>query len=440
MAAAALALLGGCSTPCDAPGRLCAPIDANTSAPPMPKAAMPAPAPAPVRAPAPKADVQTMPVDAPPGADASAPATPDVAPNATPSAAPALAPRLTGGLAPAGGVPIRIALLLPLRSESLGVPAQALRAGFMAAWERDRSGVEVSVVATDGTPQQALDAYADAVGHNDILVGPLGRSEVAAVASSPMLSKPTLALNRPDNGGNADVPLPPRMLVMGLSIEDEARQVAAWAANEQPGSGAALVVSGASAWQRRIAGAFAEQWKALGRSVVVAELPAIDGYLSDAAINQLQSRIAGEPPALVFTALDADQARQLRATLGTTLPCYGTSSVNPGTEPGAAVAGLDGMRLLDMPWEMQPDHPAVMVYPRWIAEHRTLDLDRIYALGIDAFRVAREVGLHPDASFIIDGVTGKLSVSFGTAQAHFERILPVAVYQGGAFKLVQNRP
>lgn len=428
MAAAALALLGGCSTPCDAPGRLCAPIEANTSAPPARALARPAPAPARAPAPAPKADVQTMPIDAPPGAAAGAPA------------APTAAPRVAAGLAPEGGVPIRIALLLPLRSESLGVPAQVLRAGFMAAWERDRSGVDVTVVATDGTPQQALDAYADAVGHNDILVGPLGRSEVAAVASSPALSKPTLALNRPDNGGNADIPLPPRMLVMGLSIEDEARQVAGWAAGEQPGAGAALVISGASAWQRRIATAFAEQWKALGRSVVVAELPAIDGYLSDTAINALQARIAAEPPALLFTALDADQARQLRATLGTALPCYGTSSVNPGSEPGAAVAGLDGMRLLDMPWEMQPDHPAVMVYPRWIADHRTLDLDRIYALGIDAFRVAREVGLHPDTSFVIDGVTGKLSVSFGTAQAHFERILPVAVYQGGAFKLVQNRP
>jgi outer membrane PBP1 activator LpoA protein len=424
VAAAALGcagLLAGCSTPCDAPGRLCAPIEANTSMRPARPAPPPA-APLPERAPAaaPKADVQTTPIDAPPPSGA----------NQGSNAAPA----------GATGVPIRIALLLPLKSDALGVPAGVLRAGFMAAWERDKAGVDVTVVATDGTPQQALDAYAGAVAHNDILVGPLGRAEVTAVASSPLLNKPTLALNRPDSGGNADIPLPPRMLVMGLSIEDEARQVATWAGREQAGAGAALVVSGASAWQRRIASAFAEQWKLQGRAVVVAELPAIDGDLSDMAINQLKARIDAEPPALLFTALDAEQARQLRAVLGNTLPCYGTSSVNPGSEPGAAVAGLDGLRLLDMPWELQPDHPAVMVYPRWIAEHRTLDLDRLYALGIDAFRVAREAALHPGTSFVIDGVTGKLSVGFGDGQAHFERILPVAVYQSGAFKLVLNRP
>lgn len=432
-AAAALVwsgLLAGCSTPCDAPGRLCAPIEANTSMRPARAAPPPAPAfvPAPAPAPAPKVEVQTMPIDAPPSSSTWGD-----------GAAPAGASAGVGNMGGAGA-PLRIALLLPLKSESLGVPAGVLRAGFMAAWERDKSGIDVTVVGTDGTAQQALDAYAGAVEHNDILVGPLGRAEVTAVASSPMLSKPTIALNRPDSGGNADIPLPPRMLVMGLSIEDEARQVASWAGAEQAGPGAALVISGASAWQRRTAAAFAEQWKLLGRAVVVAELPEVDGYLSDMAINQLKTRIAAEPPALLFTALEPDQVRQLRAVLGTGLPCYGTSSVNPGSEPGAVAAGLDGLRLLDMPWELQPDHPAVMVYPRWIADHRTLDLDRLYALGIDAFRVAREAALHPGTSFVIDGVTGKLTVGFGDGQAHFERILPVAVYQSGAFKLVQNRP
>jgi outer membrane PBP1 activator LpoA protein len=326
--------------------------------------------------------------------------------------------------------------LLPLRSEALGLPAEALRAGFMTAYERDRNGFVVNVVETGDSTQEALDAYAGAAARNDIVVGPLARSAVDAIASRARIDKLTIALNHPDPGGNGAAPaLPRKMLVMGLSIEDEARQVAAWASAEQPGA-SALIVSGTSAWQRRIANAFAARWQQLGHAAQVVEVPDSNGYLSESALGQLKLRVESEPPALLFTALDADQVRQVRAAVGSNLPCYGTSSVNPGTGPGMAVAELDGMRLLDLPWEVNPAHPAVMVYPRWTGERRTLDMDRLYALGIDAFRVAREITLHPDSSFEIDGVTGRLSGSIGGGPARFERIQPTAVYQGGAFQLV----
>jgi outer membrane PBP1 activator LpoA protein len=403
LALAALVALAGCSTPCDAPGRLCAPVQANTSAPaPHPRAAPPVATP-----PEPVAEV--LAIDTPP-------------PGATPASRRA----------------IRIGLLLPLTSDTLGQPAEAVRAGFMAAYQRDRDGIAVNLIDSGESAQQALDSYAAAASQNDILVGPLSRPAVTAVASSPLMAKPTIALNYPElRAGGAAVALPQSMLVMGLSIEDEARQVAAWASAEQPPGAAALIVSGTSAWQRRLASAFAAEWQRRGHSAQMAELAAANGFLSEAALGQLKQRVEAEAPALLFTALDAEQVRQLRATIGTALPCYGASSVNPGTAPGTALAELDGLRLLDLPWEVQPDHPAVMVYPRWTAIPHTLDLDRLYALGIDAFRVAREVARHPDGSFAMDGVTGRLQVSFGRGQAaRFERIEPAAVYQGGAFKLV----
>jgi outer membrane PBP1 activator LpoA protein len=405
LAGLAIGALGGCSTPCDAPGRLCAPIQANTSA-----SLAHARADTPAEPATDAASVHTLPVDSP-----------ATAPSGAASARP----------------PIRIGLLLPLRSETLGPPAEALRAGFMAAYERDRDGFAVNLIETGDSAQDALDAYAGALEQNDIVVGPLARPAVGALASSRLVSKPTIALNHPELRGGAEIALPQQMLVIGLSIEDEARQVAAWASDEQPAA-SALIVSGTSAWQRRIANAFGAQWKHLGHTAQLVELPASNGYLSEAAIGQLRTQVENERPALLFTALDADQVRQLRGALGSELPYYGTSSVNPGTEPGAAIAELDGMRLLDLPWEVNPDHPAVMVYPRWTAARRTLDMDRLYALGIDAFRVAREIALHPASAFKLDGVTGRLSVSFGLGAARFERIQPTAVYQGGAFKLVTN--
>ena len=414
-ATASLALLGACSTPmpCDPTGGLCAPIQANTSgAAPGSRAAdaLRPPAAAAVISGAPSAQVQTMPVDSPN--------------NPIPAA-------------PGARAPVRIALLLPTRSEALGTPAKALRAGFMAAHERDRDGVTVNLIETTDDTDETLSAYMAAKKDNDIIVGPLSRQGVGAIAASGTVTKPTVALNHPDGRG-ADNPIPPNMLVIGLSIEDEARHVAQWAAAEHPGA-AALVVSGNTPWQRRLAAAFAAQWKQLGYPVQSSELIASNGYLSEPAIHQLKTRIDAEPPALMFAALDADQLRQVRAILGTELPAYGASSVNPGTAAGTSLPELDGVRLLDMPWQIQADHPAVMTYPRYAGAGRTPDLDRLYALGIDAYRVTLEIAKKPVGAFRLDGVTGRLAVDFGKGVSRFERVEPAAVFQSGSFKLIERK-
>jgi hypothetical protein len=418
LASAAVALLGACSTPmpCDPTGGLCAPIQSNTSgAAPGSRAAdavapLPRPATAPAVAPAPAASVQTLPVESP---DTPAPA------------------------AAVNRAPVRVALLLPSRSEALRAPAAALRAGFMAAHERDHNGVTVNLIETTDDTDETLTAYMAAKRDNDIIVGPLSRSGVGVIAASGTVTKPTIALNHPDGRG-VDNPIPPNMLVIGLSIEDEARQVAQWAAAEHPGA-PALAVSGNSSWQRRLAAAFSAQWKQLGYPVQQAELTASNGYLSEPAIYQLKTRVETEQPAFMFTALDADQVRQLRAVLGVELPAYGASSVNPGAALGNALPELDGMRLLDLPWQIQADHPAVMSYPRYPSAGRTPDLDRLYALGIDAYRITMELAGKPATSFRLDGVTGRLAVNFGKGPAQFERVEQGAVYQGGNFKLLDKK-
>eukprot|EP01034_Spumella_vulgaris_P003605 gene3605-4633_t len=124
--------------------------------------------------------------------------------------------------------------------------------------------------------------------------------------------KPTIALNHPEARG--ETTLPAQMMVIGLSIEDEARQAADWAAREQPGA-IAYILSNQAQYQRRSASAFAAQWQRLGRSAKTAEMMVLNGYLSDGELVALRARLQGEPSALVFAALDPDQARQLRVSL-----------------------------------------------------------------------------------------------------------------------------
>ena len=146
-------------------------------------------------------------------------------------------------------------------------------------------------------------------------------------------------------------------------------------------------------------------------------------------------------PQLMFAALDAGQLRQVRSALGTSLPTYAVSAANPGRTPGVSVPELDGIRLLDMPWTTQPDHPQVMIYPRPLEAQPvdgSLDMQRLYALGIDAFRVARELALRPGANFELDGVTGRLSVRMNNGAWTLRRDETAAVYRDGiGFEAVQ---
>ena len=407
LATSVFALLAGCtSTPlppdmgCGVPGGLCAPAAPSASPPPAEPGYTP---------PAPVERAVTNPIDLPPPLDGSTRAA-------------------TNGQ----GQGTRIALLLPLESDALAQPAEAVRAGFLAGYERERSGVTVNVIPTGDSAQATLDAYARAAESNDIVVGPLARPAVAALASSGAVSKPTIALNHPQTNG----PLPRQMLMVGLALEDEARQVADWAAAEQPG-GRALVLTGSAAWQQRLTGAFTARWSQLGLSNYVVELPSSDGYVDGNALAELRARLQQDPPQLVFAALDAVGLRQVRSAIGTSLPTYGTASVNPGRDPALAAPELSGVRILDLPWTVQPEHPLVASYPRWDAGTGGFDMQRLYALGIDAYRIARELALRPGSAFQIDGVTGRLSVDMSSGSPAFRRVETGTVYRdGGVFESV----
>jgi outer membrane PBP1 activator LpoA protein len=393
-----LAHLGGCALPCGAPGGLCAPPQPNTSI----LARLPPPEPAGPHE--------------PPGIGTQ--------PNH------ALDAQAAASGAPKSAAGVRMALLIPLQSPTLGMPAAAIRDGFMAAWQLDHDGVQVDLVPTADTVEDIVAAYQHAADTHDIVVGPLARPAVDAVASG-SVARTTIALNHPDAG----VTLPPHMLAIGLSIEDEARQAAEWAAREHP-NGRALILAGSQAWQQRMAHAFDLRWSELGRNSHLAEVPADGTRVDTEAIDLVRTQMEVDPPELIFAALDAGQLRQVRGVLGTAITCYAASSANPGRGDGGTSSELDGLRLLDLPWEVQPDHQAVMIYPRRVETAATLDMDRLYALGIDAYRVAQALARHPDAPVSLDGVTGKLDANLGKTPG-FQRTEATVIYREGTFEVPQ---
>ena len=97
----------------------------------------------------------------------------------------------------------------------------------------------------------------------------------------------------------------------------------------------------------------------------------------------------------------------MRTIIGRSLPVYGTSLLSVGgPESGARAPELDGIRLLEMPAVMQPNYAAALGYTQAPAEF-SLEMQRLYSLGIDAFRVARAM-FSGRPTFEIEGLTGKL--------------------------------
>lgn len=416
-------LVSGCSTVCLDPPELCAPGTTNTSLHPnadtVPVAPTALPDAAPPAAPSEAIDpVRTAPILLP-GQDG---------PQTNAGSNASAAARTGGGAAGSK----RVALLLPMNSATLGSAAESVRAGFMAAAERDGAGIQVDLIPTGDDVAGTLDTYRRAANSYDVIVGPLERPAVTALAAGGTVPRSTVVLNHPEPRGT----LPRGMWSAGLSIEDEARQAADWAAREHP-HGRVLILTGSPAWAQRAAGAFEARWSELGHTGQRFALPSAEGRVDPALLQDLKARLEVDPPELLFAALDVAELRQVRTFTGAAIPVYGGASINPGRTQGLGPTELDGIRVVDLPWLVLRDHPAVMVYPRQAEPDTPLYMQRLYALGIDAFQVARSLAAQPGAPFNIDGVSGKLTLGAG---GQLQRREAAAVYRDGSFTPADTEP
>jgi len=131
----------------------------------------------------------------------------------------------------------------------------------------------------------------------------------------------------------------------------------------------------------------------------------------------------------VFLATDAEKARLIRPYLSNKLPIYATSQIFAGNDKTLTNYDLNGIHFVDMPWLLQPDHAAVMIYPR-ASPPLSIDRERLYALGIDSFRLIQLLLTNRVSSAMpLDGVTGQIDLVGHT----FQRTpIPAVFVQGRA--------
>ena len=289
-----------------------------------------------------------------------------------------------------------IALILPLRSAAFGKAAEAVQQGFMAAAAQQVNGLPVRVYPCNDEKTEVLALYQQAIKAGAVSVaGPLTRNGVVALATLPNVAVPTLALNV------IDATRIDQLYFFGLPVEQESKQISQLAT--KVGLLSATIVRTNTALSKRLAQSFSDNWQRSG-GIILSEIV----YTGDPTPLRI---IPTDPGNMVFLAAEVDKARLLRPYISNVLPVYATSQVFSGNANNLVNYDLAEVRFIDMPWVVQPDHPAVMVYPR-AAAPLPQDMERLYALGIDAYRLLQIFYQHDTVNSLpLDGVTGKVSLN-----------------------------
>ena len=301
-----------------------------------------------------------------------------------------------------------IALLLPLNSETFRRAAEALRAGFMVAAKNQPATLKVKVYGSTDESKEIAALYQKAINSGAVVVaGPLTRDGVTALTGQVKISVPTLALNYVDGTSLTyfDHINSQNLFFFSLSIEAEARQAAQMAISARLKN--ATVISTGTSLSKRLALAFSKEWNALGGTVSEEII-----YLDD---RKQFGSLSIEPGNMIFLAAEAEKARVMRPYINAALPIYATSQIFTSNTKTLSNYDLDNIRFADMPWLLQKDHPAVMIYPR-ANPALPSDMERLYAMGIDAFRllhILRVSTLQNEVtrgSLPMDGVTGYIDL------------------------------
>ncbi|CAM2733343.1 penicillin-binding protein activator [Legionella worsleiensis] len=339
--------------------------------------------------------------------------------------------------------PKHIALLLPM-SGPLSGPGKAVHDGFMAAY-KSRNDEETTQIKFYDTAkgdvtllyQKAIDAGADYV------VGPLTKSQVAAVAAlnHPV---PTLLLN------DSATAVQDNSYLFGLSPANEATQVALKA--QSKGYRKALVIAPKNDWGNEVTKAFSQQWTNNGGKIADTLLYGAEDDLnkniqdflkvseSQAREKRLKQVLGTNLNALTTRRHDFDmifllayptKARQIMPLLkyyyAGDVPVFATSTVYGGSANALKDKDLDGVVFCDIPWVFS--HQAGS--RNWPEQFNSYN--RLYALGMDSYALATQ--LNQLILFPADGAMEANGTLFLQPSGQVARVLEWGQFRQG---LVQS--
>ncbi len=320
--------------------------------------------------------------------------------------------------------PLSVALVLPL-SGRLQAAGEAVLDGFLSATFKTASEgyltPEIEIFDSAALPLELI-AELIANGSFDMVIGPLDAENVQAFTRVIPKELPTLFLNSLPTEYNPS----PNQLGYSLAVESEAHQAAQTAIEK--GYKNALVIIEDSGIGERAAGAFAENWLQEDRQIYdmvrLSDATTLTQRLeqsfhvdqSEQRKTKLQSLLGKaleftprrrQDIDTIFLASNSTLAKQVTPTLAflfaQDVPVLATSRVfdeNSDPEDNRDLAALE---FLSPPWQAREDQPLEQ------AESSTpLELQKLEAMGVDAFYLSRRFRQFEDPGFRYRGKTGNI--------------------------------
>jgi outer membrane PBP1 activator LpoA protein len=346
-------------------------------------------------------------------ADMGAPQDSVASPTAPEAMPPAVAEAVPENELPPPPTTDTIALVLPLQVPAYERAAAAVRDGFLDAADKAGASARCVVIpyGVDGVIPAFEAARAKGVA---VAVGPLVRDDLKTLAISGARLPWTLALNQLDDGTR----LPNAIFSFALTVESDGRMLAQLALAS--GLRSVDVIEGDSPLMKRFAGAFASTWTQRG-----GRAPSAFRFdASSESLTMLRRTLSQSAPDAVLLAVDGNRAALVKPFIGN-IRALASGLVFERPLPAVA-RDLDGVQLIEIPWLLTPDAPQFGGLPR--RDFDSASLARLYAFGLDAFRVAAAFRAGPPERFDMDGATGHVFLAPGR---QFMREGKLAVYRDG---------
>jgi len=347
---------------------------------------------------------------------------------------------------------LSVAVLLP-ESGPFAQAAKAIRAGFMAAYDRqDSNGSKPTIRFYDTEQSTPADLYNQAVTDGaEFIVGPLNKEHIQSLADSVAFDVPVLALNH--------IPglLKHNLYQFSLSPMDDVEQIShkAWLDGRQK----ALLLIPENDQGKRIANFFTENWQGVGGSIL--ELQSYNPKTTDFSrvikkllnIDESEGRyrkISQLIPSLTYTPRqrqDADalllsaytgEARlinpQLQYYQAGSLPIYALPAVYSGQPDSALDQDLNKITFCDTPWLLGSGQDGLsMSALQDIWRQFTSPYLRLIAMGIDAYGLIGQLDKLDIAPY--SGATGTLSLM---PDGRIRRELACAKFMDGRPELIDT--
>ncbi len=293
--------------------------------------------------------------------------------------------------------PLHVVVLLPLDNALLKRAAMSVRDGANAVFAAKKIALTVAECSYGGEGTSGIvAAYARCVdAGTDWVIGPLGRADVNALAmAKTAVTRPTLMLS-----ALGTVP-PNHMVVLAPDVESEAEAIAQQAITDA--CRAPMLVEGSGSLSARVAVAVAGYWREQNAIKLLHSALGDRSGWRKAAEGWRRDNV----DCVIFTG-SGTVLSELRPYLrGMSIYLTSTSYENPLER----TTDWTGVRIADAPWLMDSEREEFLQYAP--ADKLSPTLARLYALGVDAARLAISAG-RGGLPHVFDGAIGRLTLKDG---------------------------